>query len=337
MASKKKKISKRVCFVLMPITTPIEYLRTYKGDSEHFKHVLDWLFIPAIQKSGLNAIKPIAEGAELIHSRIISNIVSADLVLCDMSIQNPNVFFELGIRTALDLPLCLIRDDLPQNVPFDTKIINNHTYKSALNIWEMDEEITRLSDHIKMSFKGGANTNELWKHFGVSAVAIPPKKGSAEQKLSLLTSQVDSLSQQLQSMRSQQNMEAFEKTQTSPWMTKLSPTNYLGVTGQSYLGATGPSYLGVTGPSAGLGYSTLGHNAWPFMSAAPYYSPEQKSKLIEEIKVVAAVKGAQITMRSDCEITISAKKGIFEPEIESFMRSAASDVGVTLDFRELSD
>jgi len=45
----------------------------------------------------------------LIHAEIIRNIENADLVLCDMSCLNPNVFFEFGIRTSLNKPVSVVK------------------------------------------------------------------------------------------------------------------------------------------------------------------------------------------------------------------------------------
>ena len=104
----------------------------YSNDADHFRHVLDHLFIPALEKIKMNPIRPIAEGSDLIHAEIIKNLEKADLVLCDASCLNPNVFYELGIRTALDKPVAIVRDDMTPKIPFDTTIINHHTYESAL-------------------------------------------------------------------------------------------------------------------------------------------------------------------------------------------------------------
>src|ERR1035441_11085965 len=81
------------CFIIMPISTPLDWVSKYSADADHFKHVLSHLFIPALEKAGYTPIPPIAKGAELIHAGIIRNIEKADLVLCDMSTLNPNVFF----------------------------------------------------------------------------------------------------------------------------------------------------------------------------------------------------------------------------------------------------
>jgi len=123
------------------------------GDEDHFYHVLDYLLIPSIKKAGFEPILPKTKGSEIIHGEIIRNIELADFVLCDISVLNPNVFFELGIRTSLNKPVCIIKDDLTEKVPFDTSIINNHTYLSALNPWTLDDQIDDLANHIKDSFE----------------------------------------------------------------------------------------------------------------------------------------------------------------------------------------
>ncbi len=107
------------CFIIMPITTPELFVPLYSGDKLHFHHVLEHLFIPALEKNKFNPIRPIAEGSDVIHAEIIKNLEKADLVLCDASCLNPNVFYELGIRTALDKPVCIVKDEITQKIPFD--------------------------------------------------------------------------------------------------------------------------------------------------------------------------------------------------------------------------
>ena len=40
------------CFVIMPISTPIESAAQYGNDQDHFRHVIDHLFQPAVEKAG---------------------------------------------------------------------------------------------------------------------------------------------------------------------------------------------------------------------------------------------------------------------------------------------
>ncbi|TAK61813.1 MAG: hypothetical protein EPO24_05530, partial [Bacteroidetes bacterium] len=75
---------KKKCFIIMPITTPSEKLAEYNNDVEHFIHVMEHLFIPAIEKAELEPMLPIASGTDVIQAEIIKKLETADLVLCDM-------------------------------------------------------------------------------------------------------------------------------------------------------------------------------------------------------------------------------------------------------------
>ncbi|WP_344341237.1 hypothetical protein, partial [Streptomyces rhizosphaericus] len=100
---------KPTCFIAMPITTHEHEAKIY-DDPEHWDHVMEHLFVPAIEAAGYTAIRPAASGTDLIHSRIIQNLEQADFVLCDLSQSNANVFFELGVRTSLNKPIALVSD-----------------------------------------------------------------------------------------------------------------------------------------------------------------------------------------------------------------------------------
>jgi len=188
----------KVCFIIMPITTPADYIPVYNNDSDHFLHIIDCLFKPAIEKAGFKPILPLTRGSEIIQGEIISNIENSDLVLCDMSILNPNVFFELGIRTALNKPVCLIKDSTVEKVPFDTSIINYHTYCPDLSSWVTKSEIEKLASHIKDSYSKSNNCNSLWKYFSLKSVATPPERINGDnEKIDYLMMQVDAIRNQL--------------------------------------------------------------------------------------------------------------------------------------------
>jgi hypothetical protein len=155
------------CFVIMPLTTSPELANRYGGDADHFAHVLDHLFVPAIEQAGFEPKKPIAEGADLIHAEIVRNLETADLVLCDISALNANVFFEFGIRTALDRPICLVRDEHTK-LPFDVGGINCHEYKSSLAPWDLKQQVERLAEHVKVTAERAGRHNALWRHFGLT-------------------------------------------------------------------------------------------------------------------------------------------------------------------------
>ena len=155
------------CFVAMPVTTPTQYAEVLK-DPAHFQHVLYVLFMPALDRAGYRMIPPTASGAQQIHAGIIRNLEQADLVLCDLSGLNPNVFFELGIRTSLDRPLALVKDRMTERIPFDLSGINTYTYDETIASWSVARDIETLAAHISAVEIGRDAGNEMWRFLGLT-------------------------------------------------------------------------------------------------------------------------------------------------------------------------
>lgn len=184
---------KPTCFIIMPITTPETCYEQYQGDKDHFEHVQNHLFKPAIEKAGFEPLLPKSTGSENIQAEIIEKLTTSDMVLCDMSILNANVFFELGVRTSLNKPVTLIVDDKTPKIPFDVGTINRETYKSALNGWEMDADIEMIANHIKESSLKAQGENALWKRFKIQETAdFSTSDVTADDKLNLILNELRS-------------------------------------------------------------------------------------------------------------------------------------------------
>lgn len=212
----KENETKKDCFIIMPITTPDEFIREY-GDSDHFTHVLECLFTPALDKAGFNIIPPKSTGSDIIHAEIIDHLSKADLVLCDMSILNPNVFFEFGIRTALDKPVALVVDEITvDKVPFDTSIINYYKYDSSLAVWTLTNEIEALAEHARTAYSKSNDRNSLWKYFGITHTGeFKPEATSLEDKVDLLTRWIRNIEQKLEEFK-------LDILKTSLWESDMS-------------------------------------------------------------------------------------------------------------------
>ncbi len=205
------------CFVIMPVTTPDSFLSTYNNDGAHFHHVLEHLFRPALEQLDFEVIPPTATGADLIQAQIIENLETADLVLCDMSTLNANVFFELGIRTALNRPVCMVKDDATERVPFDTGIINFHTYLSELAPWTLENQVQQLKGHINDSVEGSNGSNALWRYFGLTAVAAPPvEETGLDAKVDRLTLQFEALNRRLENPTPSRFLSVHERAASEP-------------------------------------------------------------------------------------------------------------------------
>ena len=181
------------CFVIMPISTPPEIVDAYGGDPDHFAHVLDHLFVPALTAGKYNVVRPAFDNSEVIQGEIIGHLAKADLVLCDISAWNANVFFELGIRVALDRPVALVRDNLTA-IPFDNSIVSCYTYNSSLALWSIQEEISALTAFVQKAGRQGRNA--LWKYFGIAQTASVHDAGDPVQaKLDVLLTEIQTLRQ----------------------------------------------------------------------------------------------------------------------------------------------
>ena len=181
------------CFVVMPISTSEAYVQRY-NDVDHFKHVLDDLFTPALKLVNYEVIPPAAAGSDLIHAEIIRNLEESNLVLCDISTLNPNVFFELGIRTSIDRPVVLVRDNLTTQIPFDTGSINTYTYEASLQPWILDNQLASLARHITEAEQRSEGRNSLWRYFGLTQRATPATIANpTEAKLDLVVQEVTRL------------------------------------------------------------------------------------------------------------------------------------------------
>ena len=272
---------KKTCFVIMPITTPASMVEKYHDGKDHFDHVYDHLFAPCIIKAGYRPISPKTKGSGMIHAGIIGNLESADLVLCDMSCLNPNVFFEWGIRTALNKPVCIVRDEFTVDVPFDTTMLNYHPYSSALHGWEIEAEREKLTAHLTASAVKAGNDNALWKYFGLS----PKTKGQpyqvpegADGKLEYITMQVESLAKRMDAM-------AGAKHTTSKMARDVTPAGDTTVPSieavREHLDAQFPQALGEFGIRMGRfeggGYAI-------FLQANPAWSQDLATQIVHELE-----------------------------------------------------
>jgi len=77
-----------------------------------------------------------------IITHIIENLVLADIVIADLSGRSPNVFYELGVRHAVNNNTILIADDL-DDIPFDLRGQRTIIYK-----WDA-EQMLRLQKSLK--------------------------------------------------------------------------------------------------------------------------------------------------------------------------------------------
>lgn len=116
------------CFVIMPFRVREGDLATYHDDKGHWLHVYESLIEPAVKAAGLQCERDDEDAStRLVVDGIWQKVENADLVLCDLSSLNPNVFLELGWAMRADSRFVLIIDDVTKR-PFDVSGIFQHAY-----------------------------------------------------------------------------------------------------------------------------------------------------------------------------------------------------------------
>lgn len=155
------------CGIVMPIS-PIDGC-----SSEHWAEVLN-IIKESIENSGFDAnLVSDADDSGIIQKRIIHNLYSNEIVVCDVSGKNPNVMFELGMRLAFDKPTIIIKDD-KTDYSFDTAVIEHLTYPRDLRFGRIVTFKESLKKKIQGTFEKATNDKNyttFLKNFGEYKVA----------------------------------------------------------------------------------------------------------------------------------------------------------------------
>ncbi len=105
----------KILFFITPIGSPDSPERT-RSDA-----IKDSLIMPACEGYGYECIRADEMPTPgRIDQQVIDLLLSADLVIADLSDHNPNVFYELAVRHASQKPVILLIED-GQQIPFDIK------------------------------------------------------------------------------------------------------------------------------------------------------------------------------------------------------------------------
>ena len=123
-----------------------------------FDEVYDLLIKPALSKAGCAPFRADKEaGAGDIRTDMYFELVTADVILADISVLNPNVFYELGVRHGVAPRGVLIIHGGWTRRPFDVAPDRTFDYDGKLfvprkeernELWQkqLDAEVERLAE-----------------------------------------------------------------------------------------------------------------------------------------------------------------------------------------------
>lgn len=131
-----------ICGLIMPISaTSSRHDEKYWASVQTLLHraISDAGLVPGNVWEGLN---------DRISKRIVSNIFSREIVVADISDQNPNVMLELGLRLASRKPTVVVVNNASK-IPFDIGDVEAIIYPEDLNILGMETFFDKFSDILK--------------------------------------------------------------------------------------------------------------------------------------------------------------------------------------------
>lgn len=185
----------KTCFVIMPISDCEGY------PAGHFREVFRDLIKPAVEDAGyICELATSTNSAHLIQLDIITKVATADLCICDLSTNNPNVLFEYGIRQAFDKPTVLIKDTRTKRI-FDLSGFRDIEYDPSLRhagLMVARKEISKAIEQTVSGSEDGKQVFSLVQMMKLTAASIPTGALSpAEAQIQILTQKIDNLASRL--------------------------------------------------------------------------------------------------------------------------------------------
>ena len=131
-------MSSKTCFIISPIGSETSETRIY------FDKVRRHIIEPVVSELGYSTIRADEiPKPGTITKQIIEHLVNDDLVIADLTLKNPNVFYELAVRHAVGKPVILM-GAIGDTIPFDLAAQRVIFYNlDPDNIVEAKEELTR--------------------------------------------------------------------------------------------------------------------------------------------------------------------------------------------------
>ena len=142
-----------------------------------FDEVLRSIITPAGNNAGFAVETAAQHGSDVIQSTIIEQLLTADLVIADLTDHNPNVLFELGIRIASDLPVALIKAE-GTGALFDVDNMMRVAMYSP-NLWAttIKADVPKLTDHVKAAWDNRTIAKSYMQILTGRAAAFWPREG----------------------------------------------------------------------------------------------------------------------------------------------------------------
>ena len=150
------------CGIIMPISDTAGY------PTAHWADVLAIIKDVTAQKNIDSELVSSGNDSGIIQKRIVQNLATKDIIICDVSSKNPNVMLELGMRLLVPKPTIVIKDD-KTDINFDASPIEHLLYPHDLRFNKMmnfKDQLTNKIEHALTEVANPQNKNSFLAAFG---------------------------------------------------------------------------------------------------------------------------------------------------------------------------
>jgi len=147
-----------ICFVVMPFG--VKPINDSSGGTYNFDKVYRVIIQRAISNVNMQPLRADeTEGSRIIHADMFKDLRDRPVVLVDLSLLNPNVFYELGIRHVMSPTgtVLMANEDTVKRLPFDIALSRTITYKydgQNLDWDEVERIVPQLQAAIEEARRG---------------------------------------------------------------------------------------------------------------------------------------------------------------------------------------
>lgn len=162
---------KRKCFTIMPFTVRDPDLPRYYNDSNHWNEVYSGLIAPAVKEAGFVCERDDDSTSRPLTENIWRKIEDADVILCDLSAHNPNVYLELGWALRADKRFVLIKDDITA-FNFYLNQFYTYTYSHRLQPSALRQSTNELAAVLKSTLADDKRQYSMFKNLTIQLQAV---------------------------------------------------------------------------------------------------------------------------------------------------------------------
>lgn len=147
-----------LCFVIMPFGKKSD---PNTGGVIDFDVVYKTAIHPAIEAAGLEPIRADEEqSGGIIHKPMYERLLLCDYAVADITLGNPNVFYELGIRHAVRPGTTEVIYASSYRHPFDVNSIRSTSYALDANHALSSDEAKKLADRLAQRLRDDRNQGQ---------------------------------------------------------------------------------------------------------------------------------------------------------------------------------